>query len=192
MAEIRPFQALRYRSDLDPAQVTCPPYDVLSADEQAALRERSPYAAVRVILPEGDSDTRYENAAALLRDWITTGALQEDETPGLYVTRTEFAEPGSTEHLFRLGLVSLLRLHDYADRVVLPHERTMTGPKEDRLKMQRATNANIESIFSLVDDPTGDFYKSLEAATHTTPLADFTGDDKPAAHALEDRGPGDY
>jgi uncharacterized protein (DUF1015 family) len=178
MAEIRPFQALRYRSDLDPAKVTCPPYDVLSAQERAALAERSPHAAVRVILPEGEGDTRYANAAALLNDWIATGALQEDETPGLYVTRTEFTEPGTESlRLARLGLVSLLRLYDYADKVVLPHERTLTGPKEDRLKMQRATSANIESIFTLVDDPSGEFHKLLEAATQTAPLADFTGDD---------------
>src|SRR5688500_14559551 len=107
MAEIRPFQALRYRSDLDPAKVTCPPYDVLSAQERAAMAERSPYAAVRVILPDGDGDTRYANAAALLQDWIATGALQQDETPALYVTRTEFTEPGTESlRLSRLGLVS--------------------------------------------------------------------------------------
>lgn len=178
MAEIRPFRATRYRSDQDPAKVTCPPYDVLSAAEQAALAARSPYAAVRVILPEGDADTRYANAAALLQDWMTTGVLQQDGTPGLYVTRTEFTEPGTGSlRLARLGLVSLLRLHDYADKVVLPHERTLTGPKEDRLRMQRATNANIESIFSLVDDGDKSLYALLEAATHTEPLTDFTGDD---------------
>ncbi|MBC8102841.1 MAG: DUF1015 domain-containing protein [Cytophagales bacterium] len=179
MAEIRPFRALRYRSDLDPATVTCPPYDVLSAAERAALADRSPYAAVRVILPEGDGDSRYANAADLLREWGATGVLRPDSEPGLYVTRTEFTEPGTTGlRLARLGVVSLLRLHEYADRVVLPHERTLTGPKEDRLKMQRATGANLESIFGLVDDPGGGLYALLEAATHGQPLTDFTGDDQ--------------
>lgn len=178
MAEIRPFRAMRYRSDLDPAQVTCPPYDVLSAQERAALAARSPYAAVRVILPEGDSNTRYKNAATLLQEWIASDVLQEEETPGLYVTRTEFTEPGTESlRLARLGLVSLLRLHEYGDKVVLPHERTLTGPKEDRLEMQRATKANVESIFSLVDDPDSALYTLLETAAAADPLIDFTGDD---------------
>lgn len=178
MAEIRPFRALRYRPDLDPAAVTCPPYDVLSAEERAALAARSPYAAVRVILPEGEGDTRYHNAADLLNRWEADSVLRTDATPGLYVTRTEFTEPGTADlRHARLGLIGLLRLHEYADRVVLPHERTLSAPKEDRLKMQRATRANIESIYAMVDDPGGELYALLEAATQGTPLTDFTGDD---------------
>jgi len=179
MAEIRPFHALRYRSDLDLSAVTCPPYDVLSPAERAALAERSPNAAVRVILPEGEGDARYTNAAGLLKEWIDSGILREDVTPGFYVTRTEFTEPGTTAiRHSRLGLVALLRVHDYADRVVLPHERTLSAPKEDRLKMQRATRANVESIFALVEDADRSLYHLLEEATKATaPLADFAGDD---------------
>jgi uncharacterized protein (DUF1015 family) len=179
MAEIRPFTALRYAEGTDLAAVTCPPYDVLSPEEKQALQDRSPHAAARLILPTGEGDARYQNAADLLADWTGSGALREDATPGLYVTRTEFTEPGGdgTFRRHRLGLVCLLRLHGYADRVVLPHERTLSRPKEDRLKLLRATQANVESIMGLVDDQGGALYDLLAAATRGEPLADFTGDD---------------
>lgn len=180
MAEIRPFAALRYADGIDLAAVTCPPYDVLSPAERQALQDRSPYAAARVILPNGEGDSRYSNAAALLEDWEQTGKLKQDETPALYVTRTTFIEPGSAggapKHN-RLGLVCLMRLYPYADRVVLPHERTLSKPKEDRLKLLRATRGNVESIMTLVDDEQSEIYALLEKAASGTPLAQFDGDD---------------
>jgi uncharacterized protein (DUF1015 family) len=99
--------------------------------------------------------------------------------PGFYVTRTEFPEPGVAGGMTRarLGLVCLLRLHPYEDRVVLPHERTLSRPKEDRLRLLRATGANLESILLLAEDPDRGLYGALEAATELPPLADFTGDD---------------
>jgi uncharacterized protein (DUF1015 family) len=179
MAEIRPFRALRYRPDLDLAAVTCPPYDVLSAEERAALAARSPHGAVRVILPEGDGDARYTNAATLLRRMQEEGVLRQDPDPAFYVTRTQFTEPGSSgTQRTRFGLIALLRLHDYADRVVLPHERTLSAPKEDRLRMQRATRANIESIFGLVADPDRSLASALAAVAEQPPLlSPFVADD---------------
>ena len=177
MAEIRAFHALRYAPPTDLAQVTCPPYDVLSPAARRALLDRSPHATAHLILPEGDGDTRYPHAAALLDTWLREQVLVEDTTPGLYVTRTEFSQPGSDTRSHRLGLMALLRLHEYADRVVLPHEHTLTGPKADRRKLLEATQANIESIMALVDDETGAVYAALSRATTGEPLAHFAGDD---------------
>lgn len=179
MAEIQPFTALRYRADIDLGAATCPPYDVLSPEARRALFDRSPYATVRLILPEGEGDTRYRNAAEAFSAMLQGGVLVEDSSPGLYVIKTDYTEPGTDgSHLrTRLGLIGLLRLHEYQDRVVLPHERTLTGPKEDRLKLLEATRANFESIMGLVDDESGALYAGLKAATEAPPLADFTGDD---------------
>jgi uncharacterized protein (DUF1015 family) len=179
MAEIRAFHALRYADDIDLTAATCPPYDVLSAAQRQALVDRSPYATARLILPEGDDTTKYTNAASLLAQWQTNGVLTTDTMPALYVTKNTFLEPGMDELAnARLGLICLLRLHEYADRVVLPHERTLTGPKADRLNLLRATRANVESIMLLADDENAALYAELEAAAKTEPLADFTGDDK--------------
>lgn len=185
MAEIRPFAALRYAPDADPARVTCPPYDVLSPEERQALIARSPHATARLILPEGEGEAKYRNAADLFQAWQRDGILREDATPGYYVTRTEFTDPGTSgTRRQRLGLIGLLRLHEYADNVVLPHEKTLSKPKEDRLSLLRATNANFESIMGLVDDSGGALYAALEeAVTAAAPLIEFDGDDA-QRHAL--------
>lgn len=179
MPEIRPFAAVRYAQDADLPAVTCPPYDVLSPEERRALIDRSPHATARLILPEGEGDAKYANAARLWEEWRQGGILQQDATPGFYVTRTEFTEPGAHDGLrqHRLGLVCLLRLHEYADGMVRPHEHTLSRPKEDRLSLLRATHANFESIMALVEDADRAFHAALEAATALPPLADFTEDD---------------
>lgn len=184
MAEIRPFAAIRYADDADLAAVTCPPYDVLSPAERRALIERSPHATARLILPEGEGAVKYRAAADLWTTWLREGVLRQDATPGLYVTRTEFTEPGTTGiRRQRLGLICLLRLYEYADRQVLPHERTLSQPKEDRMNLLRATRANFESILLLAEDPDGGLHAALDTATQAAPLADFAGDDD-QRHAL--------
>lgn len=177
MAEIRPFPALRYAPDVALDSVTCPPYDVLSVEQRNLLFARSPYATAHLILPEGEGDAKYASAAALLKEMREERILRLDPGPALYVTRTQFTEPGTGVRKERLGLVCLLRLHEYADRVVLPHERTLTGPKEDRLKLIRATGGNLESIMLVVDDPDTSLQRALTEATHRDPVASFEGDD---------------
>ena len=177
MAEIRPFPALRYAPDVALDSVTCPPYDVLSPQERALLFLRSPYATAHLILPEGEGDGRYARAASLLKDLRTQGILRLDPEPALYVTRTAFVEPGTGDRKQRFGLVCLLRLHEYADRVVLPHERTLTGPKEDRLKLIRATEGNLESIMLVAEDEDRTLQSALTGATRTEAIASFDSDD---------------
>src|SRR5436305_1682665 len=95
MAEIRPFQAIRYAESADLAAVTCPPYDVLSEAERRALIDRSPNATARLILTEGEGTAKYRSAAELWSAWLSEGVLREDAEPGFYVTRSEFTEPGT-------------------------------------------------------------------------------------------------
>ncbi len=178
MAQLLPFRALRYAPATDLSRVTCPPYDVLSDRARQVLFDRSPHAAVRVILPEGDAQSRYTNAATLLQEWQNSGVLQQDATPAFYVTRTDFVEPNATFTQIRYGLVGLLRLHPYTDGHVLPHEHTLDKPKEDRLNLLRATQANVESILCLADDDNGQLLALLEQAAQGHPVAQFTDDSK--------------
>ena len=142
MAEIFPFRGLRFDpARVDPQPVVCPPYDVIGAAEAAALRRSSPYNAVHVELPEpaGGLD-RYRAAAALLDVWEREGALARDAEPSLYLTEQVFTGPDGWERT-RRGFVCRLRLEDLGARVVLPHEKTHAGPKQDRLELLRATHA---------------------------------------------------
>ena len=182
MAQIRPFRAVRYADDARLPTATCPPYDVLSPAERRALIERDPHATARLILPDGDGDAKYAHAAHLWQTWRSEGVLRADAEPAFYVTRTEFTLPGTegvsgAARQTRLGLIAALRLHKYEDRVVLPHEHTLSRPKEDRLKLLGATRANFESIMLLADDADKTLYGLLEEATRREPIADFDGDD---------------
>ena len=139
MADVRPLPALRYAEPLEP--VLAPPYDVLSEQQVAGYRARSPHNVVWLTRPGDD----YEGAARLLREWIASGVLGEESQPRMYVHRTEF------EGRVRTDLVAALRLQPYEDRVVLPHERTHRGPKEDRLALLRTTGASLEPLWFLAE-----------------------------------------
>ena len=137
MADVRPFRAVRY-ADPSP-DVTAPPYDVLDESQRAELRARDPHNVVRLILPEGEGDTKYGNAANILTAWRKDNVLVRDDEPGFYRYDQTFAPPGGGQSITRRGFLALVKLAPFSERIVLPHERTLSGPKEDRLKLFRAT-----------------------------------------------------
>jgi uncharacterized protein (DUF1015 family) len=157
MAEISPLMPLRYdlaRLGGELGRVVSPPYDVISPEERAALASRDPHNIVRLILPDGDGESRYAGAAALLARWVEEGVLVRDSEPAFYRLDQTFAPPGGgSTTIKRRGFLALVRLVPFANRVVLPHERTLSGPKEDRLRLFRATRANLSPGFMLYRDP---------------------------------------
>jgi len=166
MAKISAFRGVRYDvARLDAGDLVCPPYDVISDQQARHYRQRSPYNAVHLELPQPTAahDDRYEAAAALLREWLASGILRRDREPSLYLLEQAFRGPDGQQRR-RRGLLALLRLEDFSTRVVLPHEKTHTGPKEDRLRLLRATRANVSPIFMLYSDPTDEVGAALAAA----------------------------
>jgi uncharacterized protein (DUF1015 family) len=165
MAAIQPLRALHY--DLAKvgslADVTAPPYDVIDADQRAALLARSPYNVVAIDLPEGEPD-RYAAAAALLESWELEGAVVRDPEPAIWAHTQDYAGPDGRT-LTRRGFFCRVRIEDYGPGRVRPHERTHPGPKEDRLRLTRATRANISPIFSLYSDPNQDAWAALAPTT---------------------------
>jgi uncharacterized protein (DUF1015 family) len=186
MADIAPLTPLRYDLARLPhglGNVVAPPYDVISPQERAALAARDPHNVVRLILPEGEGDAKYAEAARILAGWREEGALVRDTQPAFYRHDQTFVPPGSpagTPSIRRRGFLALVRLVPFSERVVLPHERTLSGPKEDRLRLFRATRTNLSPGFMLYRDPQGALNGALEAAE---PLAQFSTDDG-VQHAL--------
>lgn len=162
MPKILPFKALRY-SDANIANVVAPPYDVVSKEERAALAARSPHNVVHLDLPEGEGDTKYTNAVMLLRKWRAEGVLVPEPEPVLLSYRQTFTPSGGSE-MTRRGFFALVRLSPYEAREVLPHERTLSGPKEDRMKLFQATATNISPVFLLYRDPDFGLDTALERA----------------------------
>jgi uncharacterized protein (DUF1015 family) len=177
MAEIVPFAGLRY--DLarvgDAARVLAPPYDVIGEAERAELEARDQHNVVRVELPRGEGDARYGAAANLLRAWLAEGVLRREQTPSMYVYEQQFSWAGKT--YTRQGLVAALKLEPFEKRVVLPHEHTLTGPKEDRRKLLVATRTQISQVFGLYRDADGIAKAELDAITAAAPALDTSTPD---------------
>ena len=152
MPKILPFRALHYSEAVIP-DVVAPPYDVISADDRVILAGKSPHNVVHVDLPEGEGDAKYANAAALLKKWRDDAVLVAEPEPVLLSYRQTFTPPGATSEMVRRGFFALVRLSPYDAKEVLPHERTLSGPKEDRLKLFHATATNISPVFLLYRDP---------------------------------------
>ncbi|HSS36857.1 MAG TPA: DUF1015 domain-containing protein, partial [Patescibacteria group bacterium] len=184
MPEIRPFRGLRFEPDVvgDLAAVISPPYDVISPADQQRLLARDPRNVVRLDLPPdelGDGpDDRYRRAARTFAAWRSDGSFRKDPRPSLYVYEQTYRLPGTDLERTQRGFFGRLRLEPFGPGSgVLPHERTMSGPKEDRYKLLRATGANFSPIVGLYADPTGDAATVLAAITSGQPAIDLVDDD---------------
>ncbi len=152
MADIAPLTPLRY--DLSRladkgglASVVAPPYDVIDAAQRAELAARHPHNIVKLILPEGDGDAKYANASRLFDAWRAEGVLFRDDEPAFYRYTQKFGKHA------RRGFLGLVKIAKLDAGIVLPHERTLSGPKEDRFKLFRATKTNFSPGFMLYRDP---------------------------------------
>jgi uncharacterized protein (DUF1015 family) len=148
MAEVQPLRTLRY----DPAavgsldEVIAPPYDVIDDEQRARLSARSRYNVVEIDLPRS-----YEQAAETMRVWSERGVLVHEEEPAVWVLRQDYNAPDGAERT-RTGFFARVRVEEYGGGRIRPHERTHPGPKEDRLRLTRATRANLSPIFTLFPD----------------------------------------
>ncbi|HEY2283129.1 MAG TPA: DUF1015 domain-containing protein [Solirubrobacteraceae bacterium] len=174
MAEIQPLRALHYDTAVvgSLADVTAPPYDVIDPEQRAALLARSPHNVVAIDLPEGEPDP-YSAAANLLEAWQLQGTLVRDSKPAIWAHAQDYTGPDG-RRLTRRGFYCRVRIEEYGPGRVRPHERTHPGPKEDRLRLTRATRANISPIFSLYSDPTQAAWAALEPATAQPPWGEVT------------------
>ncbi len=151
MVEIRPFRAMHYSDETigrDLSKVITQPYDKIDEDMQKRYYDRHQYNFVRLILPR--EDNRYEMAAKRLKEWQEKGIIARDEKPAIYIYTQEFEIRG--KKYTRRGFIAAMRLHPFEERIVLPHEKTHRGPKEDRLRMLHATKTNLEAGFVLYKD----------------------------------------
>jgi uncharacterized protein (DUF1015 family) len=186
MADVQPLRALHYDLDVtgDLGSVASPPYDVINAERRAELASRSPHNVVHVDLPEGEPDP-YAHAAELLERWQAEGAVVRDDEPALWALSQDYTVPGAEGQrtLTRHGLFARVRVEDYGPGRIHPHERTHPGPKEDRLRLTRATRANLSPIFSLYSDPSQDVWSALAPHTKDAPWGELT-DDEGTHHRL--------
>src|ERR687887_1388766 len=164
MAEVQPLRALHYDlravGSLD--AVAAPPYDVIDERGRAELVARSPFNVVEVDLPVDPGGTDpYLHAQTTFEAWRQQGVVVQDREPALWPATQEYDTP-TGERRVRHGFFCRVRVEDYGAGRIRPHERTQPGPKEDRLRLTRATRHNLSPIFALHP---GDAWRHLEALT---------------------------
>ncbi|MBU0719151.1 MAG: DUF1015 domain-containing protein [Planctomycetes bacterium] len=159
MPDITPFRAIHFahtRTARDLSAVLAPPYDVLDHADKDALLAKSKHNVVAIDLPHLPPKTlgpaeAYEKSAETMASWLKEGVLVQEDTPALYLYHQVFHHGGQT--YTRRMFIARVRLHPFAEGIILPHERTFGGPKEDRLALMKATNCNLSPVFALYADP---------------------------------------
>ena len=179
MADVQPLRTLRY--DLETVgsldAVAAPPYDVIDAALRAELAARSPFNVVEVDLPEAQGgDDPYLHAQTTLEAWTQQGVLVREREPAIWPMTQDYTGPDGRAYT-RHGFFCRVRVEDYGPGRIRAHERTQPGPKEDRLRLTRATRANLSPIFSLFADKRGEAWSALEPATAGEPFATVTDAD---------------
>ncbi|HEX4718617.1 MAG TPA: DUF1015 domain-containing protein [Thermoleophilaceae bacterium] len=173
MAEIQPLHAIHYDARTAGAveNLVAPPYDVIDDTMRSELVGKSPFNIVEVDLPNPtEGEDPYAHAEHLFEAWLQQGVLTKDRESSIWIMRQQFylGERGSDplrQTLNRTGFFARVRVEDYGHGRIRPHERTHPGPKEDRLRLTRATRANLSPIFSLFDDPQDSVWSVLEPVT---------------------------
>jgi uncharacterized protein (DUF1015 family) len=151
-------------------KVVTQPYDKISAKMQERYYALHPNNVVRIICGVSSPDDTpgnnvYTRAAAYLKQWRETGILQHLPEPAFFIYFQRFTVPGGDEVRVRKGFVGVGQLEDYAAKIVFPHERTLTGPKKDRLELLRHTRTQFEQIFMLYEDPERRIDRVLDEVT---------------------------
>ena len=162
MPTVKGFKGIRYNPEKieDFSKVLAPPYDVISPAEQQELMDMDPLNVVRLVLPKGESDVKYERAAKTFRDWFVNDILIQDKEPSIYPYYQEF-ELGGRKYT-RKGFIARVKLEDFSTKKILPHELTFPKHKQDRLKLNTACKANMSPVFSVYSDPEGDTERAIE------------------------------
>ncbi len=180
MLTIAPFKGLTYNfnDSKDISRLVAPPYDVISPEEQRQYYQADPHNVIRLILGEkrtGDSDwdNRYTRAADDFQRWQSNRTLIRSAHPCLYLTAMTYNPGNGMPMRTRWGIIALARIEDEGSGVILPHERTFSAHKEDRLKLFRACGAQFSQIFGLYDDRENVVLNACRESADLTPQMDF-------------------
>ena len=166
--EVSPFRGIRYnqRTVGDLARVLCPPYDVITPEQQKLYYEKSNYNAIRLEFPEPTGDS-YQRAAITFQQWLKHGVLHLDSASSFYLHAHRFEYSGAEK--VRRGLIAHVKLGPWGSGIY-PHEETFPKAKGDRLQLMRACRANFSPLLSLYHDSEREIASILSHVAQEKPL----------------------
>jgi uncharacterized protein (DUF1015 family) len=183
MAEIVPFRGTRYAQEQGRGlgAVLAPPYDQITQEKREELLRRSPHNVIHLTLGEerigdGPGSNRYSRAAEAWRAWQAEGTLATDPHPAFYPLEQVFFAPDGRQ-LTRRGFLAAVRLHEFSEGIIVPHEKTLVAPKADRLEILKAVKANLSPLFGLYREEKGATARALSRAYEREPVHEGDTDD---------------
>lgn len=183
MFDCQPFRAWRYHPQkVKISNVIAPPYDVISSEKQQKLYDRSPYNVVRLILNKKDpsdneSANNYTRARDCFFEWQKSGILVREDEPCFYVYRQTFTDPLNGQKKNRFALLGRVRLEPFEKGIIIPHEKTLKGPREDRMKLIRMVKANLSPVFGLYKDDHDEIHGMIQDPINSRPVFEAEDDD---------------
>ncbi len=193
--DVRPFRAIHYNPDRveEIGQCLSQPYDVITPEQQSAYYEQHEFNVVRLILnkerPEDNRQSnRYTRACDYLQDWAKRGILKTSEAPSFWVYEQDYETSLGSRSSIK-GFIGIVRLRDFEEGCVIPHEKVMKGPIEDRMRLAQSTETQFESIWGFYQDSSTRTDSVLETVCRSAPSLDysekpFDDSESPVRHRL--------
>ena len=179
MPQIRPFKALKYADKTDISALVCPPYDIVSEPQKEALLAKNPHNLIKLELPLGED--RYNKTNEVYQKWLSEGVLKQDEKPAIYVYSEDFEIFGKAYSF--CGFMARVKLHEFSEEKILPHENTLSKAKDDRFNLLTATGCSFSGIYSLFNDKDMTIENILTEVRGGEPEVRFT-DNEGVTHSL--------
>ncbi|MFA7255085.1 MAG: DUF1015 domain-containing protein [Candidatus Omnitrophota bacterium] len=182
--DFQPFKAWRYDAkSVKISSVLAPPYDVISPEKQKKLYENSPFNCIRLILnkkdpADTDQSNSYTRARDTFQDWQKKGVLIQEKEPCYYVYRQTFKDPVTQATKNRFALLGRVRLEPFEKGIIVPHEKTLRGPKEDRMRLLRTVQTNFSPAFGLYKDKGFEVRSMIQDPMNSSPIFEAEDDDK--------------
>ena len=177
MLQCEPFKAWRYNPEtIDIKKAIAPPYDVISPEKQKKLYETAPYNCIRLILnKKEDSDNEKSNIYTRARDffkkWCEEKTLIQDEKSCYYIYRQSFKEPGCDTKKERYALLSRVKLESFDKGIIIPHEKTLKGPRADRMNLLKTAGTIFSPVFGLYEDTGLEMVKIIQSHIKNKPVS---------------------
>jgi uncharacterized protein (DUF1015 family) len=169
LVDIRPFKAIRYTNEAGSSEnLITQPYDKIDLQMQKEYYAKSQYNYCRLILPL--EENKYQVANERIMQWLKEGIMAKETQPAIFVSRQEFTLEG--KKYVRTVIIAALKLYNYNENMVFPHEGTYKAPKADRLNMLRNVQKDLEPVFLIYQDKEKKTISFLEETAKTQPITE--------------------
>ena len=181
MAIVVPFKGLRFKELAGPInELVCPPYDIISESQRKAFLETNEHNVIRLELPK-EGDDIYKKAGEILNSWLESNVVATEDSDKFYIYEEEFEVNGEKKHF--KGVIARVKLTEFSEGVVIPHENTLSAAKEDRFNLMCATGCNFSQVYCLFEDKDKKISDKLDTVENTPAINELT-DNEGVTHRL--------